>query len=40
MFESLPKEFRVEPAYGSNVGMYKLELCTIRFKETTCHPKL
>jgi len=29
MFENLLQEFRVEPAYGSNVGTYKLELCTI-----------
>ena len=29
MFENLLKEFRVEPAYGGNVGTYKLELCTV-----------
>ena len=41
MFENLLKEFRVEPAYGSNVGTYKLELCTIILSEkTTCYPKL
>jgi len=33
MFENLLKEFRVEPAYGSNVGTYKLELCTIILSE-------
>ena len=33
MFENLLKAFRVEPAYGSNVGTYKLELCTVILSE-------
>ena len=33
MFENLLKEFRAEPACGSNVGTYKLELCTITLSE-------
>ena len=33
MFENLLKEFRAEPAYGSNVGTYKLELCTVILSE-------
>ena len=32
MFENLLKEFRVEPAYGSNIGTYKLELCILSEK--------
>jgi len=41
MFENLPNEFRVEPAYGSNVGTYKLKMCApILFKKTPRDPKL
>ena len=35
MFENIPKDFRVEPAYGSNVGTYKLELCTFIWSKRT-----
>jgi len=41
MFENLPNDSRVEPAYGKNIGIYKLELCaSILFKKTLHHPKL
>jgi len=41
MFENLLNDSRMEPAYGKNIGIYKLELCTpILFKKTPCHPKL
>jgi len=41
MFEILPNDSRVEPAYGKNIGIYKLELCApILFKKTPRHLKL
>ena len=36
MFENLLKEFRVEPAYGSNVGAVHRHI----IRETTCCPRL
>jgi len=41
MFENLPNDSRVEPAYERDIGTYKLELCApILFKKTPRHPKL